>query len=274
MDYYEVCTGASNVSLRLLCPRKRQPHALLKYFGGKHKLAPWIVSLLPTKNFDNYFLSDIDDQLMNFYNCLISDTFEEFYSRLQKIEYSKENFELYTKKQPSKGFIDDAVRFLVKARFSRSGMGKTFSWSERLRGNQPGDKNGWDNFILKLPILRELLSGENVHIYLADMLDILPRIVNDSNNLIYIDPPYLKYTRVSKNVYDFEMTEEQHQKLLKICKPAAAKIFISGYESEMYNSYLLKNDAWVVHKKIVPNHSGQTKKKNDRTELIYTNHKS
>ena len=46
-------------------------------------------------------------------------------------------------------------------------------------------------------------------------------------------------TRKSKKDYLCEMTEEQHEEMLKLCVNSAAKILISGYESKLYNSYLM-----------------------------------
>ena len=54
---------------------------------------------------------------------------------------------------------------------------------------------------------------------------------------MYIDPPYLLRTRTGKQ-YAHEMTDVEHEELLKVLLQSKAKIMISGYESELYNDYL------------------------------------
>lgn len=56
---------------------------------------------------------------------------------------------------------------------------------------------------------------------------------------MYIDPPYLLNTRAGKQ-YAHEMTDSDHEELLKELLQSRAKIMISGYESDMYNDYLKK----------------------------------
>lgn len=60
---------------------------------------------------------------------------------------------------------------------------------------------------------------------------------NYSNVFMYIDPPYVLSTRAGKQ-YKHEMTDADHEELLKALLQSKAKIMISGYESEMYNDYL------------------------------------
>lgn len=57
------------------------------------------------------------------------------------------------------------------------------------------------------------------------------------NVFMYLDPPYLLSTRNRKQ-YKHEMTDSDHEKLLKLIRQSPARIMISGYESEMYNDYL------------------------------------
>lgn len=54
---------------------------------------------------------------------------------------------------------------------------------------------------------------------------------------MYLDPPYLLGTRNGKQ-YAHEMTDAEHETMLKIVLSSKAKIIISGYESDMYNDYL------------------------------------
>jgi len=54
--------------------------------------------------------------------------------------------------------------------------------------------------------------------------------------LVYCDPPYLMSTRSGKRLYEFEMDDRQHRRLLRWCIEAknSCSIMISGYASRMY----------------------------------------
>ena len=75
-----------------------------------------------------------------------------------------------------------------------------------------------------------------VQIECRPALEVISRFDNP-DVFMYLDPPYLLGTRRGKQ-YRHEMTDEDHEELLKIILQSKAKIMISGYESEMYNEYL------------------------------------
>ena len=62
---------------------------------------------------------------------------------------------------------------------------------------------------------------------------------DSSNTLFYLDPPYLHQTRTSKKKYTFEMSPEDHEKLLKLVLECKSKFVISGYDNEMYKHKIL-----------------------------------
>lgn len=68
-------------------------------------------------------------------------------------------------------------------------------------------------------------------------LEVIERF-NYSNVFMYIDPPYVLGTRTGKQ-YKHEMTDADHEELLKLLLQSKAKIMLSGYESDMYNDYLI-----------------------------------
>lgn len=58
--------------------------------------------------------------------------------------------------------------------------------------------------------------------------------------LLYIDPPYLMSVRRSKREYyakEFH-TEDQHRSLLSLILTIKARVMISGYDSDLYNTML------------------------------------
>ena len=77
---------------------------------------------------------------------------------------------------------------------------------------------------------------KNAQIEQLDAIELIRRY-DTPDVFIYLDPPYLPGIRKS-HLYKQEMTEEQHVELLKEIKEHPARIMISGYENDLYNSML------------------------------------
>lgn len=88
---------------------------------------------------------------------------------------------------------------------------------------------------------------------------------NYSNVFMYIDPPYVLGARAGKQ-YKHEMTDADHEELLKALLQSKAKIMISGYESEMYNDYL---NGWEKKQFASCAEHGKP-----RTETVWMNYKA
>lgn len=178
---------------------------------------------------------------------------------MQKIEYKQEVFEFCRNNEYSPG------NTYVKYRMSRGGMGKTFAWSNRLRGGKPGDLNAWENSIKNIDKIHERIKDVN---FIYSSFDFLHPVLAIS--LWYLDPPYLPETRVSKQVYENEMGRDEHESMLQklIQFPVHNHVLISGYDNEMYNDYLNK---WNKFTKEIPNHASQLKVKKKKNECIWRN---
>src|SRR5690606_16106053 len=107
----------------------------------------------------------------------------------------------------------------------------------------------------------------NVYIFCKPGLEVI-RAFNKENSLLYIDPPYLHTTRASKKVYDFEMDEDEHRRLCDTLCGFRGKVIISGYDSELYNTYFKD---WKRVTRDIVNHSSQTKTKEYKTEILWKN---
>lgn len=85
-----------------------------------------------------------------------------------------------------------------------------------------------------------------------------------SRTVIYLDPPYPKYSRKSsRNRYNVEMTIEEHQELLKLIKQLKCDVLISTYENDLYKQELKD---WRLIKFSSMTHSGTA------TEYLYMNY--
>jgi DNA adenine methylase len=262
----------------------------IKVHGGKSYLKSWIISHFPAdydklsycefccggcsvllnKEVSNEeIINDIDKGVVSIFKAL-RDESKEFIGKLKDISYKEETFTnaLERSKDKFDDYIELAVNEYVLRRMSRGGMKRAFAWSDRERGGKPGDVNAWETMLKQLPLVADRIK--KVTILNANFLSIA-KIWDDEKTLIYIDPPYLPETRTegSTDVYDHEMSVEDHINILNFIKDARSKIAISGYQSPLYNKHL-KN--WKVAKKNIANHASQQAVKASRTEFLWTNY--
>lgn len=249
----------------------------IKIFGGKGRLHQFIISHFPN-DYENMVyvepfvgggsvflnkkrsitdvISDVNPEIINIVLYL------KFVNtnNLLNIEYTEENFNLALTNKLGIGISE-----LVKYRFSRGGMGKTFSYSQRLRGGIPGDENAWKTFKESIPSYCAKLQKSVVKNLSYDrLLD-----YDDENTFFYMDPPYLHSTRTSTNVYNYEWKESDHVQFLNHVTRMKSKVLISGYDSELYNTAL---QGWNTFTKSVPNNASQSKKKNIMVEKLWRNY--
>ena len=77
-----------------------------------------------------------------------------------------------------------------------------------------------------------------------EMLPSLGLMVADSvfikqpDTLVYADPPYMMDTRKSGDIYDRELSDADHERLLDILTCARCMVMISGYRSPLYDAAL------------------------------------
>lgn len=266
-----------------------------KIHGGKRYLADWIISHLPNDYTEAAYIepfcgaanvllrkkpspfeviNDIDEGIYAILTAL-RDTPYELQARLESIPYCEDVFQ-QAKTRNGSDFnrdIDFAINEFIVRRMSRGGLKEAFAWSDRQRGGQPGDVNAWKTIIEQLPTISERL--QNVRIFKEDVLAEEEEELNflnrwaDNSAVIYCDPPYVQQTRQSQNVYEDEMTNDNHRALAKLFKDCGGRVIISGYPSSLYNE--LYSDWRVVERKI-PNHSSQQKVKPYKTECLWMNY--
>jgi DNA adenine methylase len=267
----------------------RKIHPAVKTHGGKYYTARRIVSLFP--NHQTYVegyagglnallnkwrttlevAGDKNGPLIEFYKILV-DRPKELISRLRSIAYTRENFEWACRASADSDPVESAVRFLVRNRFSRDGLGEDFAWSERLRGKtrpcgpKPGDENAWEMLVEEhLHRIADRLQG--VQFYHTEALDLIKRF-DGPDTLFYLDPPYLPETRTALRTYAHEMSKADHERLLDTIVTIQGIVVLSGYPSKLYDDALR---GWERFEFEMPNHSGQTKVKTRRVEVVWVN---
>ncbi len=265
----------------------------LKYHGGKHYLADWILSYAPrhylhycepfagglsvlfanTERVQRCCLSesvnDINGRLVNFWRVL-RDNPKELAERLLFTPVSQGHWFEATKLTFADN-VEDAAAYFVQLRQSQGGRGDCWHplTRNRLRRGANEAVSSWLSSVDSLLTIAERLLP-----VVITCLDFAAAInANDSaNTLFYCDPPYLQETRTAPEVYAHEMGELEHTILLNTLSGIKGKFILSGYQSKLYADYTNRFN-WFTTKKNVYNNSSTATIKADRTEFLWMNYR-
>lgn len=268
----------------------------LKWHGGKHYLAEWILSHAPehTHYVEPFFgggsvlfskmpsasevVNDLNGHLANFWACLRDpEAFARVVRRAQATPFSTdcwaEALRLLSEAEKAPKEPDDllAWAFLVAVRQSRQGLLKSFATLSRARTRRGMNEQAasWLTAVEGLPEAHERLKG--IVVLNEPAIDVIRR-EDSPNTWMYLDPPYLLSTRVSKKAYgNFEMSDEEHFKLLETLSECKGKFALSGYRNEMYDQ-AAEAMGWRREEKEIPNHSSSTKNKPTMVECLWMNY--
>lgn len=224
---------------------------VLKYPGAKNRIADWLLEYVPEHKLylEPFFgsgalffnkkpsyleiINDIDDEVVNFFKVLRDDG-DKLANLISLTPYSREEYKrAYILEDISD--IERARRFAVKC-WQGFGCGNRYKNGYRrgIKGTSPNPASSWHRLSDSLIFAIERLK--NAQIEKKNALELIGDI-HGEDAFIYIDPPYLPDTR-KKYLYNHEMDEEGHIKLLEAIKDKDCKVMISGYDNELYNKYL------------------------------------
>jgi DNA adenine methylase len=265
-----------------------KPSVPLKWHGGKAYLAPWIIPLFPPHlhYVEPYFgggatllahpeidrselVNDINGNLVNFWRVLQStETFPHFARILEAVPLSREEWEDSGGRLAIPDRVARAVAFFIRCRQSMSGRMKSFTPPSRTRTRRQmnGNASEWLGAVEMLPEIHARLK--RVFIENMKAVDLIRR-EDTPGTLFYCDPPYMPDSRTSPDVYEYEMTVEQHEELLGVLLACKGKVALSGYRTELYDKTLAH---WTRADFEMPNHSGQGKTKQRRVECVWLNY--
>ncbi len=227
----------------------------LLWYGGKGKMIPKLIKLIPQHSVyvepfgggasllfakepvSLEVYNDIDSGLVNFFRVLRNpEKFKKFYSLVYHTPYSREEFYYCSSTwQYCNDDIEMAYRWFVSVMQSFNGKGKQWSYSKKIGKCV----SGWNSVIKILPAINERLKS--VQVEHDDFRKIFQRY--DSKETFFeVDPPYVHNTRKSKNVYKYEMSDDDHRDLVNILLNVKGKVMLNGYKNTIYNK--LENDGW------------------------------
>jgi DNA adenine methylase len=285
-------------SARLPAASLTQP---LKYFGGKGYLAKRIIDLMPPHLHyvepyagglavllarDPYderlwlpphkgvseVVNDVDLRLTNFWEVLADpDRFERFRRIVEAIPLSQPGWEKARAHRYGSDPVADAVAFFVFARQSRAGAMKSFTPTTRTRTRREMNDNvsGWLGAVEGLPDVHARLR--RVKVKSMDGAKLIGK-EDTPDTFFYVDAPYVHDTRTTRDAYEFEMTDDQHVKLVDTLVRIKGKAIVSMYHHEIYD-VLHERHGWRLAAEIpIANHAAGGKAKREMIECLWANY--
>lgn len=253
-----------------LKPRKYRP--LLRWHGGKWRIAPWIISYFPRHHLytEVYggaasvllrkprvgpeIYNDLDGTLVQLFRLLRDrDQAAELIRRLELTPYAREEFKAAY--EPTSDPVEVARRTIVRSYMGFGSDGTTGIYPTGFRANVTSHlklpAQEWAAYPEALRLIVDRVKA--VTIENSDATKILA-VYDAPSTLHYIDPPYLPETRSSGNrrrgkgfhVYEHELETEDHVALLNFLTTLKGMVVLSGYPSELYDALL---PGWQRHEK-------------------------
>ncbi len=226
---------------------------ILDYPGSKWRIADWIIQHFPVhKSYVEPFagsaavffrkeasrietLNDMDGDIINLFNCIRIDP-ERLAFLVSTTPYSRIEYDGAWSCEDAECF-ERARAFLVK---SWQGFGfrvnEKTGWKKDINGREYAYAvKHWNKLPDSICIVAERLKQAQIEQRSA--LEII-KSFNRTDVLIYADPPYLLETRNRKQ-YKFEMDSTDRILLLEALSEHKGAVILSGYDNDLYNSYLL-----------------------------------
>jgi DNA adenine methylase len=236
---------------------------VLRYHGGKFRMAQWIMSFFPEhtcyvepfggaagvliqkERVYAEVYNDLDSEVANFFAVL-----RDPEQRRQLIEavvltpYARAEFDLAW--TPADDRVESARRLCVRAQMGFGSAGAT-KGSTGFRIDTKRDygtaQHLWAQYPAALAAAGERLTG--VLIENRPALEVIA--AHDApSTLHFVDPPYVHATRThgGRKGYRHEMTDDDHVELIDSLTQLEGLVVLSGYDSDLYRARL---SGWTRH---------------------------
>ena len=247
----------------------------LRYYGGKWKLAPWIISHFPAhKNYvepcggaasvllqkprsplETY--NDLDGNVVNFF-AVLRDKPHELIEKIWLTPWARHEYE--NAYEPHDCAVERARRF-----YTACWMSITPTFNDSWRPNRRNVR-----FLLNNDkgSVSQLNAHEVDHLYVIAERLLRVQIENDPyqsviirydtpDTLFYFDPPYVIDTRAESNVYSYEWTDADHAVAADILRTCAGYVVVSGYACPLYTELYEAHSWHRVDKEAQTNSGGK-----------------
>jgi len=222
----------------------------LRYYGGKWRIAPWVLSYFPAHEcyVEPYgggasvllrkrrspleIYNDLDGDVVSFFRVLREKP-EELARLIRLTPWARAEYEFC--REDCEDPLEAARRFYVSCWMGFGGGRARWrsGWRYQVKAGTMG-KAAALSFceVGHLYQAAERLCG--VQIERRHALDVMRRC-DAPTTLFYLDPPYVVGTRSKwKDVYAFEMDDDDHCELATVARGLGGMVLISGYPSALY----------------------------------------
>ncbi len=231
--------------------KSRRP--ILRYFGGKWMLAPWIIEhfpphrvyvepygggasvLLRKERAHSEVYNDLDSTIVDVFRVLQSKP-GELERIIRLTPFSREEYDLFY--ESTEDQVESARRTIGRSLMgfggNSTGGSKTgFRTTSVLSNRVPA--MDWVNYPDEIHLFANRLAG--VVIENRDAKEVMS-LQDGGSTLHFVDPPYPHDTRSIKHGYRCEMTDEDHLSLCRFIKELKGMVILCGYRNDIYDRIL------------------------------------
>lgn len=248
---------------------------VVRYPGGKYKLAKWIISHFPAHELyvepygggasvlmhkpktKSEIYNDLNGDIVNVFRVLRDPKQAKELERVLRL--TPFAYEEYRKAyEPCEDPVERARRVIFRS-FASIGSDGVFREHSGFRGLKNYQTtvtaaqewarypNAIDAFVDRLKYVL-IENRDAIHVM---------KLYDRKETLFYVDPPYLMSTRTTDSVtYTSEMTEQDHIDMATVLHNLKGMIVLSGYQSELYQD--LFSD-WKLVKKSTTAQNGKSR---------------
>lgn len=255
--------------------KPRRP--IVRWHGGKWKLAPWIIGHFPphrvyTESFGGgasvllrkphsyaEVYNDLDGEIVNLFRVAREDG-DKLRESLHYTPFARAEFDLSY--QPTQDPLEQARRTVVRSFMGFGSNSHNQPTGFRANSNRLGTtpSHDWANYPKALELIVQRLQG--VVIENRDALAVIESH-DCPEALHYVDPPYVHSARDKGVDYRHEMSDEDHRRLAGFLRSLRGSVVLSGYRSALYNELYAD---WVCVEKAA--HADGAR---DRVEVLWMN---
>lgn len=225
---------------------------VLRYHGGKWKLAPWIIGhfpphytyvepygggasvLLRKPPSAQEVYNDLDEEIVNVFRVLREPSAAaRLKSLLELTPFARAEYDLsYV---ASEDAVERARRTLVRAYmgFGSASVSSQYKSGFRCkRADSSLPSSEWSRYPDSIAAFVRRLRAVTVECKPA--LSVLRRY-DTTSTLFYVDPPYSRGSRTSHgDCYRYEMSDADHEQLAEVLRSLSGMVVLSGYITPLY----------------------------------------
>lgn len=226
----------------------RVTRPILKYLGGKWRIAPWIISHFPPHvvyvepfgGGGNILLrkprspvevfNDLDEEIVNIFRVARDDARAERLQELLNLTpwAAAEVAECF---DPTDDLVESARRVICRSFFLLAPDSALHPDRTMRRDPKRNMALSWQRYMDAFEQIRDRLKGVVVECLPATKV---MNYYDTEDTLHYLDPPYVKSTR-GQGSYRHEMSDQEHADLARVARSMKGFVLVSGYDSPLYD---------------------------------------